>query len=37
MNRYRFEAADATGKIESGHLEADSQSCRVQRICAGAV
>lgn len=25
MNRYRFEAADATGKIESGHLEADSQ------------
>jgi len=26
MNRYRFEAADATGKIESGHLEADSQS-----------
>ncbi|MHC5132356.1 type II secretion system inner membrane protein GspF [Pseudomonas glycinis] len=26
MNRYRFEAADVTGKIESGHLEADSQS-----------
>ncbi|MBV4458760.1 type II secretion system inner membrane protein GspF [Pseudomonas sp. COR58] len=26
MNRYRFEAADAGGKIESGHLEADSQS-----------
>ncbi|KHA71870.1 type II secretion system inner membrane protein GspF [Pseudomonas sp. AKS31] len=26
MNRYRFEAADATGKIESGHLEADSQA-----------
>ncbi|WP_213938155.1 type II secretion system inner membrane protein GspF [Pseudomonas sp. dw_612] len=26
MNRYRFEAADATGKIEAGHLEADSQS-----------
>lgn len=26
MNRYRFEAADANGKIESGHLEADSQS-----------
>ncbi|OOH79164.1 type II secretion system protein GspF [Pseudomonas koreensis] len=26
MNRYRFEAADATGKIESGHLEAESQS-----------
>ncbi|MHC8327169.1 type II secretion system inner membrane protein GspF [Pseudomonas sp. LB1P83] len=26
MNRYRFEAADATGKIETGHLEADSQS-----------
>ena len=25
MNRYRFEAADAQGKIESGHLEADSQ------------
>ena len=25
MNRYRFEAADASGKIESGHLEADSQ------------
>jgi len=25
MNRYRFEAADAMGKIESGHLEADSQ------------
>ncbi|VVO42961.1 type II secretion system inner membrane protein GspF [Pseudomonas fluorescens] len=25
MNRYRFEAADATGKLESGHLEADSQ------------
>ena len=23
MNRYRFEAADATGKIEVGHLEAD--------------
>jgi general secretion pathway protein F len=26
MNRYRFEAADAQGKIEAGHLEADSQS-----------
>lgn len=26
MNRYRFEAADASGKIESGHVEADSQS-----------
>lgn len=26
MNRYRFEAADANGKIEAGHLEADSQS-----------
>ena len=26
MNRYRFEAADASGKIESGHLDADSQS-----------
>ncbi|GAB7528706.1 type II secretion system inner membrane protein GspF [Pseudomonas sp. 3A(2025)] len=26
MNRYRFEAADASGKVESGHLEADSQS-----------
>ncbi|WP_330565495.1 type II secretion system inner membrane protein GspF [Pseudomonas yamanorum] len=26
MNRYRYEAADATGKLESGHLEADSQS-----------
>lgn len=26
MNRYRYEAADALGKIESGHLEADSQS-----------
>ncbi|EPL03315.1 type II secretion system F family protein, partial [Pseudomonas sp. CF161] len=26
MNRYRYEAADASGKIESGHLEADSQS-----------
>ncbi|NWD76130.1 type II secretion system inner membrane protein GspF [Pseudomonas gingeri] len=25
MNRYRFEAADALGKIETGHLEADSQ------------
>ncbi|MDP9530299.1 type II secretion system inner membrane protein GspF [Pseudomonas protegens] len=25
MNRYRYEAADALGKIESGHLEADSQ------------
>ncbi|MEX3776985.1 type II secretion system inner membrane protein GspF [Pseudomonas sp. MYb118] len=25
MNRYRFEAADANGKIEVGHLEADSQ------------
>jgi len=25
MNRYRFEAADANGKIEIGHLEADSQ------------
>ncbi|SDT29660.1 type II secretion system protein F (GspF) [Pseudomonas asplenii] len=25
MDRYRFEAADASGKIESGHLEADSQ------------
>ncbi|WNZ86329.1 type II secretion system inner membrane protein GspF [Pseudomonas sp. P108] len=26
MNRYRFEAADASGKIETGHLEADSQA-----------
>ncbi|OLF54042.1 type II secretion system inner membrane protein GspF [Pseudomonas chlororaphis] len=26
MNRYRYEAADALGKIETGHLEADSQS-----------
>lgn len=26
MNRYRFEAADASGKVESGHVEADSQS-----------
>ncbi len=26
MNRYRYEAADALGQIESGHLEADSQS-----------
>lgn len=26
MNRYRYEAADASGKLESGHLEADSQS-----------
>ena len=26
MNRYRFEAADATGKIEVGHVEADSQA-----------
>ncbi len=25
MNRYRFEAADALGRIETGHLEADSQ------------
>jgi general secretion pathway protein F len=25
MNRYRYEAADALGQIESGHLEADSQ------------
>ncbi|MDY7066005.1 Type II secretion system protein F [Pseudomonas extremaustralis] len=26
MNRYRYEAADATGKVEAGHVEADSQS-----------
>ncbi|SDU91989.1 type II secretion system protein F (GspF) [Pseudomonas mucidolens] len=26
MNRYRYEAANASGKLESGHLEADSQS-----------
>ncbi|WET13008.1 MULTISPECIES: type II secretion system inner membrane protein GspF [unclassified Pseudomonas] len=26
MNRYRYEAADASGKVEAGHLEADSQS-----------
>ena len=26
MNRYRYEAADANGKVEVGHLEADSQS-----------
>ena len=26
MNRYRFEAADASGKVETGHVEADSQS-----------
>lgn len=26
MNRYRFEAADANGKLESGLLDADSQS-----------
>ncbi|KTC41465.1 type II secretion system protein GspF [Pseudomonas sp. ABAC61] len=26
MNRYRYEAADSLGKIESGYLEADSQS-----------
>ncbi|NWD23665.1 type II secretion system inner membrane protein GspF [Pseudomonas yamanorum] len=26
MNRYRYDAADASGKLESGHLEADSQS-----------
>ncbi|MCQ2995420.1 type II secretion system inner membrane protein GspF [Pseudomonas syringae] len=25
MNRYRYEAADTLGQIESGHLEADSQ------------
>lgn len=24
MDRYRFEAADATGKLESGHIEAES-------------
>jgi general secretion pathway protein F len=35
MNRYRFEAADATGKIESGHLEADSQARR--SACCAAV
>ncbi len=33
MNRYRFEAADAQGKIESGHLEADSQG-RLSTCCA---
>lgn len=26
MNRYRYEAADASGKVEAGHVEADSQS-----------
>lgn len=26
MNRYRFEAADASGNVETGHVEADSQS-----------
>lgn len=26
MNRYRFEAADGLGKIETGHLESDSQA-----------
>ena len=26
MNRYRYEAADASGKLEAGHVEADSQS-----------
>ena len=26
MNRYRYEAADASGKVETGHVEADSQS-----------
>lgn len=26
MNRYRYEAADASGKIEAGYVEADSQS-----------
>ena len=25
MNRYRYEAADASGKLEAGHLEAESQ------------
>jgi general secretion pathway protein F len=35
MNRYRFEAADATGKIEAGHLEADSQARR--SACCAAV
>ncbi|KAF0866349.1 type II secretion system inner membrane protein GspF [Pseudomonas sp. LD120] len=25
MNRYRYEAADAVGKVQSGYLEADSQ------------
>lgn len=28
MNRYRYEAADSAGKIEAGHLEADSQGRR---------
>ena len=26
MNRYRYEAADANGNVEAGHVEADSQS-----------
>ncbi|WP_241093241.1 hypothetical protein, partial [Pseudomonas viridiflava] len=26
MNRYRYEAANAQGRIESGHLEADSRN-----------
>ncbi|KPA92036.1 type II secretion system protein F [Pseudomonas asplenii] len=32
MNRYRFEAADAQGKIESGHLEADSQGAAMATL-----
>ena len=26
MNRYRYEAADASGKLEAVHLEAESQA-----------
>lgn len=32
MNRYRFEAADAQGRIESGHLEADSQGAAMATL-----
>ena len=32
MNRYRYEAADASGKIEAGHVEADSQSAAFAQL-----
>lgn len=32
MNRYRFEAADAQGNLETGHLEADSQGAALAAL-----